>query len=86
MASRRRNAKAAAPAKGKNKGAKAAKPKKAAKQPKQAKEVKPGPPVEIVAVILTGVMLIAAIVMVDYVKGTKYGTGMFFAGSYEANS
>jgi len=84
MASRRRNTKAAAPAKGK-KGAKAAKPKKT-KQPKQAKEVKPGPPVEVVAVILTGVMLIAAVVMLDYVKGTKYGTGMFFAGSYEANS
>jgi len=82
MASRRRNTKSAPPQK---KGAKAPKQKKA-KQVKQPKEVKPGPPVEVVAVILTGVMLIAALLMVDYVKGSKYGTGMLFAGSYEAQS
>ena len=82
MASRRRNTKSAPPAK---KGGKAPKQKKT-KQAKAPKEVKPGPPVEVVAVVLTGIMLLAALVMVDYVKGKKYGTGMMFAGSYEAQS
>ncbi len=85
MASRRRNAKAAP-----KKAAKSAKPKKAsAKKPKAAKEPKevaPGPPTEIVAVIITGIMLLAAVVLVDYAKGKNYGSGMFFADSYESES
>ena len=29
-------------------------------------------------------MLLAAVILVDYKKGTTYGTGMFFAGQYGA--
>ena len=79
MAARRRTAKKARPAKG-GKPAKAKKAKKA----KEPKEVKPGPPVEVVAAIVTGLMLVAAILLVDYKKGVSYGTGMFFAGQYAA--
>jgi len=73
MAGRRK--KAAKPAKGK-KG-------KEAKAPKEPKEIKPGPPVESVMLIVTGLMLIGAIVVLDFVKGRDYGTGMMFAGKYE---
>jgi|GEM_PF-5401253 len=73
MAGRRK--KAAKPAKGK-KG-------KEAKAPKEPKEIKPGPPVESVMLIVTGLMLIGAIVVLDFVKGRDYGTGMMFVGKYE---
>lgn len=69
------------------KPARAAKPAKAAK-PKKVKEprvAKPGPPVESVLALVTGIMLLAAFVMVDYAKGSNYGTGLFFAGSYDAS-
>jgi hypothetical protein len=39
-----------------------------------------------VAVIITGIMLLAAVVLVDYAKGKNYGSGMFFADSYESES
>ena len=78
MAGRRK--KAAKPDKGKK--GKEAKPHKA-KAPKEPKEIKPGPPVESVMLIVTGLMLIGAIVVLDFVKGRDYGTGMMFAGKYE---
>jgi len=82
MAARRRTAKKARPAKG---GAKPAKAKKA-KKAKEPKEVKPGPPVEVVAALVTALMLISAILLVDYKKGVSYGTGMFFTGQYAAGA
>lgn len=54
------------------------------KKVKEVKEIKPGPPVESVLAILTGLLLLASIVLVDYVKGRDYGTGMFFKGEYGA--
>jgi hypothetical protein len=59
--------------------------------PKQAKKVKepkvdrPGPPVESVLAVITGIMLLTAFFLVDYTKGRDYGTGLFFKGSYEAS-
>lgn len=73
MAGRRK--KAAKPSKGKKS--------KVAKAPKEAKEIKPGPPVESVMLIVTGLMLIAAIVVLDFVKGRDYGAGMMFADKYQ---
>jgi len=78
MAARRRTAKKARPAKG------GGKPAKKAKKAKEPKEVKPGPPVETVAAIVTGLMLIGAILLVDFEKGRHYGTGMFFTGQFQA--
>lgn len=83
MAARRKNAKNAAPAKGGGKKAKAAKPKKA-KVVKEPKEVSPGPPVEVVMSIVTGIMMIAALVLVDYARGQNFGNGMMFSANYEA--
>ena len=80
MAARRRTAKKARPAKGG-----AAKPAKKAKKNKEPKEVKPGPPVEVVAALVTALMLISAFLLVDYKKGVSYGTGTFFAGQYGAS-
>lgn len=54
------------------------------KKLKEPKEIKPGPPVESVLALVTGVLLVAAFVLVDYTKGRDYGTGMFFKGKYEA--
>ncbi|MGB0951985.1 MAG: hypothetical protein ACPG31_02055, partial [Planctomycetota bacterium] len=71
MAARRRNAKKAAP-KGAAKKTKAPKAKKA-KAAKEPKVVNPGPPVEVVLSIVTGIMLLAAVVLVDYAAGTSYG-------------
>ena len=81
MAARRRNAKKAAP----KKAAKKTKAPKAAKAAKAPKEVSPGPPVEVVLCIVTGLMLLAAVVLVDYTAGHKYGAGAMFAGSYESS-
>lgn len=75
MASRRSPAKPAR--------AKAPAPQKV-KKVKEIKEAKPGPPVESMLALVTGIMLLAAIVLVDYTKGRDYGTGMFFKGSYGA--
>jgi hypothetical protein len=84
MAARRKNAKKAAPAKkGGGKKAKSAKPKKA-KAAKEPKEVSPGPPVEVVMSIVTGIMMIAALVLVDYARGQNFGSGMMFSDNYEA--
>jgi len=55
------------------------------KKVKEVKEIKPGPPVESVLAVITGLMLLASIVLIDYVKGRDYGTGMFFKGSYSAD-
>ena len=64
-------------------GGKKAKPKKA-KAAKEPKEVSPGPPIEVVMSIVTGIMMIAALVLVDFAKGKQFGGGMFFKDSYEA--
>ncbi len=82
MAARRKNAKKAAPKKGGGK-AKAAKPKKA-NAAKEPKEVSPGPPVEVVMSIVTGIMMIAALVLVDFARGQSFGEGMMFKDRYEA--
>ncbi len=81
MATRKRTTKKA-PRKGGAKPAKARKEKKV----KEPKEVKPGPPVEVVLSVLTGVILLFAIFLVDYSKGRLYGTGMFFSGQYQGAS
>jgi len=83
MAARRRNAKKATPKKGSAKKAKAPKAKKA-KAAKEPKEVSPGPPVEVVLSIVTGIMLLAAVVLVDYAAGKSYGKGALFADSYSS--
>lgn len=79
MAAQRRPAKSA-PAKER----KPAKPARAAapSKPAVAEEEKPSMPLESVLAVCTGIMLIAALLLVDYEKGAHYGTGMFFAGSY----
>jgi hypothetical protein len=46
---------------------------------------RPGPPVESVLAVITGIMLLTAFFLVDYTKGRDYGTGLFFKGSYEAS-
>ncbi|MAW61253.1 MAG: hypothetical protein CMJ94_10510 [Planctomycetes bacterium] len=79
MAAKRKK-KAAKPAKGK-----ANKPAKQKKE-KEPKEIKPGPPVESVMILVTGLLLLTALVMMDYVKGKNYGEGMFFKDSYEATA
>ena len=84
MAARRKTAKKkAAPKKGAAKKQKAAKPKKKA-APKEPKEVKPGPPVEVVMSVVTGLMILATVLLVDYARGVKYGTGSIFGDKYEA--
>ncbi len=73
-------------AKRKRKAAKPAKEKKA-KAPKEPKEIKPGPPVESVVAVVTGLMLVVALLMFDFARGKHYGEGMFFSGKYaEAQS
>jgi hypothetical protein len=86
MASRRRAAagNASDGAKGKRKGkGKGAKAKKK-KAPKVQKErvIKPGPPVEVVLCVVTGLMLIVAVVLVDLAVGQQFGLGTLFAGEY----
>ncbi|MCH2101048.1 MAG: hypothetical protein MK209_03900 [Planctomycetes bacterium] len=75
-------------AKRKKKAAKPTKGGKSAKQKKvkEPKEIKPGPPVESVMILVTGLLLLTALVMMDYVKGKNYGIGTFFADSYEASA
>jgi hypothetical protein len=75
MAAKRKK-KATKPAKG---GGKQAKPKK----DKEPKEIKPGPPVESVMAVVTGILLLVAILMIDYSRGAQNGDGMFFAGKYD---
>jgi hypothetical protein len=84
MASRRRAAakNASDGVKGKRKG-KGAKTKKK-KEPKVAKDkvIKPGPPVEIVLCVVTGLMLIVAVVLVDLAAGQQFGSSTLFADQY----
>ncbi|MCX8266629.1 MAG: hypothetical protein OTI37_03360, partial [Planctomycetota bacterium] len=80
MASRRRaaagNASDGAKGSRKGKGAKAAKAKKKkAPKVKQDKVIKPGPPVEVVLCVVTGLMLIVAVVLVDLAAGQQFGLG-----------
>ena len=42
------------------------------------------PPVEVVLSIVTGIMLLAAVVLVDYAAGKSYGKGALFADSYSS--
>ncbi len=73
-------------AKRKRKAAKPAKKGTAKKKaPKEAKEIKPGPPVESVVALVTGLVLVVAILMLDYARGKNYGEGMLFKGSYAAS-
>ena len=70
-------------AKRKRKAAKPAKDKKAkAPKDKEPKEIKPGPPVESVVAVVTGLMLVVALLMFDYARGVHYGEGMFFGDKY----
>lgn len=57
---------------------------KTVKAPKEPKEIKPGPPFESVMLVVTGLMLIAALVTLDFVKGRDYGQGFMFSGEYGA--
>lgn len=68
-----RKGKAAKPAKGKKKAAKV----------KKDKVINPGPPVEVVLCIVTGLMLICALVLIDYSSGLQFGDSMFFADQYQ---
>jgi hypothetical protein len=72
-------------AKRKRKAAKPAKKGKvkAPKADKEPKEVKPGPPVESVVAVVTGLMLIVALLMFDYARGVHYGEGTFFSAKYD---
>lgn len=81
MAARRKKA-ARQPAK----PARAAKPKKQSAPAAVEGETKPGMPIEVAIGVVTAVLLFAAIVLVDYKKGTGYGTGLFFKGSYDSSS
>lgn len=63
---------------------KAPEPKKE-KKAKEPKVERPGPPVESVLAVVTGILLLAAFVLVDYTKGRDYGTGLLFKGSYDAS-
>ncbi len=56
------------------------------KQVKEPREIKPGPPVESVVALVTGLLLVVAFFLVDYTKGRDYGTGLFFKGKYEASN
>jgi hypothetical protein len=84
MASRRRAAagNASDGAKGKRKGKGAKAKKKKAPKVKKEKVIKPGPPVEVVLCIVTGLMLIVAVVLVDLAAGQQFGFGTLFAGQY----
>ena len=57
---------------------------KKTKAPKEPKEIKPGPPFESVMLVVTGLMLIVALVTLDFVKGRDYGEGLMFSGEYGA--
>ena len=43
-------------------------------------------PIESAIAVCTGIMLVLALLLVDYEKGVHYGTGMFFKGNYGAES
>ena len=87
MASRRRaaagNATGGAKGHRKGKGGKAAKTKNK-KAPKVQKEtvIQPGPPVEVVLCVVTGLMLIVAVVLVDLAAGQQFGFGTLFSDQY----
>ena len=83
MASRRRAAGNASDGGKSNRKGKGAKVKKK-KAPKVKKEkiIKPGPPVEVVLCIVTGLMLIVAVVLVDLAAGQQFGLGSLFSDQY----
>ncbi|MBC8330026.1 MAG: hypothetical protein H8E31_14905 [Planctomycetes bacterium] len=81
MAAKRR-AKTAPP-----KERKTAKPARAERAPKAvADEEKASMPLESALAVATGIMLLLALILVDYEKGVHYGEGMFFKGSYGASA
>ena len=83
MAVRRRAAaKAERAGKGRRKGKSAKTGSKKAKKAKKEKVIKPGPPVEVVMCLVTGIMLIAALVLIDYATGLHLGDGMMFSDQY----
>ncbi|RMH00819.1 MAG: hypothetical protein D6702_13035 [Planctomycetota bacterium] len=59
---------------------------RAAKAAPVADEEKPAMPLESALAVATGIMLIVALLLLDYEKGAHYGTGMFFKGSYGAQA
>ncbi len=66
---------------------KTAKPARAERAPKAvADEEKPSMPIESAIAVATGIMLIAALILVDYEKGVHYGEGMFFKGKYATSA
>jgi hypothetical protein len=76
MAAKRKR-KATKPAKDAGKQAK-----NKAKKEKEPKEIKPGPPVESVMAVVTGILLLVAILMIDYARGSQNGDGNFFSEKY----
>ena len=80
MAARRKKAAKKAPKKSKGKAPKAKKEKKL----KEPKVIKPGPPLESVLLLVTGLLLIGALLTLDFVKGRDYEEGMLFKGEYQA--
>tara|TARA_B100000959_G_C14696602_1_gene507026 strand:+ start:151 stop:399 length:249 start_codon:yes stop_codon:yes gene_type:complete len=80
MAARRKKAAKKAPKKSKGKAPKAKKEKKV----KEPKVIKPGPPLESVLLLVTGLLLIGALFTLDFVKGRDYEEGMLFKGEYQA--
>ena len=84
MASRRRAAANASDGakKGGRKGKGAKAKKKKAPKVKKEKVIKPGPPVEIVLCVVTGLMLIVAVVLVDLAAGQQFGLGSLFTDQY----
>ena len=83
MASRRRAAaKASDGEKSSRKGRSAKAKKKKAPKVKKDKVIKPGPPVEVVLCVVTGLMLIVAVVLVDLAAGQQFGLGTLFSDQY----
>ena len=80
MAARRKKAAKKTPKKSKGKAPKAKKEKKL----KEPKVIKPGPPLESVLLLVTGLLLIGALFTLDFVKGRDYEEGLLFKGEYQA--
>ncbi|TAH35258.1 MAG: hypothetical protein EYC70_13575 [Planctomycetota bacterium] len=62
-----------------------AKPAKPERKPKVVvvEEEKPGMPVEAVLSLVTFLLLVAAILTIDYANGRNFGGGWLFKGQYE---
>ncbi len=60
-----------------------AKPKAASRKGSRAVDAteKPSVPMETVLVVFSAILLIAALLLIDFERG-RYGTGVFFTGNY----